>query len=145
VCLLTALSTVNRVVGVFNHTKFPKGPHDHVTDFGNRPRQIQVSDLSLGQRYEPALKLAKLAALGQLEPVYIPCRQQREYRRLVKYRQVVLGRIIRVQNNIRAIFARRGMEMVRGQKAWALERLELIAQHRKPLTNSVRSLRDRTD
>jgi transposase len=82
---------------------------------------------------DDALKLAKLAALGQLVPVYIPCRQQREYRRLVKYRQVVLGRIIRVQNNIRAIFAQRGMEMVRGQKAWALERLELIAQHRKPL------------
>jgi transposase len=82
---------------------------------------------------DDALKLAKLAALGQLVPVYIPCRRQREYRRLVKYRQVVVGRINRVQNNIRAIFAQRGMEMVRGQKAWALERLELIAQHRKPL------------
>jgi transposase len=76
---------------------------------------------------DDALKLAKLTALGQLVPVYIPCRQQREYRRLAKYGQVVLGRINRVQNNIRAIFAQRGMEMVRGQKAWALERLELIA------------------
>jgi transposase len=84
---------------------------------------------------DDALKLAKLAALGQLVPVYIPCRQQREYRRLVKYRQVILGRINRVQNNIRAIFAQRGMEMVRGQKAWALERLELIAQRRKPLAD----------
>jgi transposase len=82
---------------------------------------------------DDALKLAKLAALGQLVPVYIPCRQQREYRRLVKYRQVVLGRINRVQNNIRSIFAQRGMEMMRGQKAWALERYEEIAQHRKPL------------
>jgi len=82
---------------------------------------------------DDALKLAKLAALGQLVPVYIPCRQQREYRRLVKYRQVMVGRINRVQNNIRAIFAQRGMEMVRGQKAWALERLELIAAYRKPL------------
>jgi transposase len=84
---------------------------------------------------DDALKLAKLAALGQLVPVYIPSRQQREYRRLVKYRQVVLGRINRVQNNIRAIFAQRGMEMVRGQKMWALERLELIVQHRKPLAD----------
>ena len=32
---------------------------------------------------DDALKLAKLAALGQLVPVYIPCRSQREYRRLV--------------------------------------------------------------
>ena len=82
---------------------------------------------------DDALKLAKLAALDQLVPVYIPCRQQREYRRLVKYRQVVLGRVNRVQNNIRSIFAQRGMEMMRGQKAWALERYEEIAQHRKPL------------
>ena len=82
---------------------------------------------------DDALKLAKLAALGQLVPVYIPCRPQREYRRLVKYRPVVLGRINRVQNNIRSIFAQRGMEMMRGQKAWALERYEQIAQHRKPL------------
>jgi transposase len=82
---------------------------------------------------DDALKLAKLAALEQRVPVYIPCRQQREYRRLVKYRQVVLGRINRVQNNLRSIFAQRGMEMMRGQKAWALERYEEIAQHRQPL------------
>jgi len=82
---------------------------------------------------DDALKIAKLAALGQLVPVYIPSQQQREYRRLVKYRKVVLGRVNRVQNNIRAIFGQRGMVMVRGQKAWALERLELIAKHRKPL------------
>jgi transposase len=82
---------------------------------------------------DDALKIAKLAALGQLVPVYIPCQQQREYRRLVKYRKVIVWRINKVQNNIRAIFAQRGMEMVRGQKAWALERLDLIAKHRKPL------------
>jgi len=71
---------------------------------------------------DDALKLAKLAALDQLVPVYIPCQQQREYRRLVKYRKVVVGRITRVQNNIRSIFSQRGMTMERGQKAWALER-----------------------
>jgi transposase len=38
-----------------------------------------------------------------------------------------------VQNNIRAIFAQRGIDMVRGQKAWALERHAQIADHRKPL------------
>ena len=57
---------------------------------------------------DDALKLAKLAAVGQLVPVYIPCARQREYRSLVKYRKVVLGRLNRVQNNIRAIFARAG-------------------------------------
>ena len=65
--------------------------------------------------------------------VHIPCQQQREYRRLVKYRKVVLGRVNRVQNNIRAIFGQRGMKMIRGQKAWSQDRLNEIAQHRKPL------------
>jgi len=82
---------------------------------------------------DDALKLAKLAALGQLVPVYIPCERQREYRSLVKYRKVVLGRLNRVQNNIRALFNARGMKMTSGQKAWALERWEQISQHRKPL------------
>ena len=45
---------------------------------------------------DDALKLAKLAAVGQLVPVYIPCQRQREYRSLVKYRKVVLGRLNRV-------------------------------------------------
>ena len=82
---------------------------------------------------DDALKLAKLAAVGQLVPVYIPCARQREYRSLVKYRKVVLGRLNRVQNNIRAMFSARGMGLTSGQKAWALERWEQISQHRKPL------------
>ena len=38
---------------------------------------------------DDALKIAKLAALDQLVPVYIPGREQREFRSLVKYRKVV--------------------------------------------------------
>ena len=83
---------------------------------------------------DDALKIAKLAALDQLVPVHIPCQQQREYRRLVKYRKVVVSRATRVKNNIRSIFAQRGIPMERGQKAWALERLDQISQHRKPLS-----------
>ena len=82
---------------------------------------------------DDALKLAKLAALGQLVPVYIPAQQQREYRRLVKYRKVLTGRVNRIQNNIRAMFMQRGMPMTRGQKAWALQRIDELARHRKPL------------
>ena len=84
---------------------------------------------------DDALKLAKLAALDQLVPVYIPSEQQREYRRLVKYRKVMLGRLNRVQNNIRALFNRRGMSMVSGQKAWTLARWDQISQHRKSLSD----------
>ena len=48
--------------------------------------------------------------------MYIPSKEQREYRRLVKYRKVVLGRMIRIQNNIRASFAQRGIKMERGRR-----------------------------
>ena len=48
---------------------------------------------------DDALKIAKLAALDQLVPVYIPGREQREFRSLVNYRKVVLGRRNRVQNH----------------------------------------------
>ncbi|MHB9068261.1 MAG: IS110 family RNA-guided transposase [Pirellulaceae bacterium] len=82
---------------------------------------------------DDALKLAKLAALEQLVPVYIPSKPQREYRRLVKYRQVLQGRMNRVQNSIRAMFVQRGIPMVRGQQAWARTRWESLAQHRQPL------------
>jgi len=84
---------------------------------------------------DDALKLAKLAALDQLVPVHIPCARHRAYRRLVKYRKVVVGRIVAIKNNIRSLLNQQGLQMMRGQKAWALERLELIEQHRRPLSD----------
>ena len=82
---------------------------------------------------DDALKIAKLAALDQLIPVYMPSERQREYRRLVKYRTVVRARGVRIKNNIRAIFQRRGLAMVAGRNAWSLKRLDQIEQHRNPL------------
>jgi transposase len=84
---------------------------------------------------DDALKIAKLAALDQLVAVYIPGRDQREFRSLVKYRKVVLGRRNRVQNHIRAIFDQRGMSMTRGLKAWTQRRREELTCHSKPLAD----------
>jgi len=84
---------------------------------------------------DDALKIAKLAALDQLVPVYVPGREQREFRSLVKYRKAVLGRRTRVQNRIRAIFAQRGMAMTGGLKAWTLGRREELTCHGKPLAD----------
>jgi transposase len=85
--------------------------------------------------HDDALKIAKLAALDQLVPVYIPGREQREFRSLVKYRKVVLGRRNRVQNHIRAIFEQRGMSMTRGLKAWTQGRRDELTRHNKPLAD----------
>jgi transposase len=53
---------------------------------------------------DDALKLAKLAVLEQINPVYMPAPETRQYRHLVKYRKVVVGRINQVQNTTRALF-----------------------------------------
>jgi transposase len=87
---------------------------------------------------DDALKIAKLAALEQLVPVYIPDREQREFRSLVNYRKVILGRRNRVQNHIRAIFEQRGMSMTRGLKAWTLGRREELTRPTKPLAECAR-------
>lgn len=82
---------------------------------------------------DDALKLAKLAALEQLVPVHIPAQQTREHRWLVKYRKTLQGRINRVQNNVRALFAQHGLRLPFGRRAWSAEGLEGIAQHSRPL------------
>jgi len=82
---------------------------------------------------DDALKIAKLAALDQLIPVYMPSERQREYRRLVKYRTVVRARGVRIKNNIRVIFQRRGLALVSGRAAWSLKQLNHIEKYRKPL------------
>jgi transposase len=82
---------------------------------------------------DDALKLARLAALGQLVPVHIPAEATREHRWLVKYRKTIVGRINRVQNNIRALFGQHGLSLPAGQRAWTAAGFEQIARERRPL------------
>ena len=84
---------------------------------------------------DDALKLARLAALGQLAPVHIPAHPTREHRWLVKYRKTLVGRINRVQNNIRALFVQHGIGMPAGARAWTAAGLEQIADERRPLAD----------
>jgi len=82
---------------------------------------------------DDALKLAKLAALGQLVPVHIPAVATREHRWLVKYRKTVVGRLNRVQNIIRALFAQHGLSLPVRASCWALASLEAMQQQSRPL------------
>ncbi|EKV00203.1 transposase [Leptolyngbya sp. PCC 7375] len=83
---------------------------------------------------DDALKLAKLAALEQINPVYVPAPETRQYRHLVKYRKVVVGRINRVQTAIRALFDQQGVKMPSGQRAWTVQGIDELGQHRRVLT-----------
>jgi transposase len=82
---------------------------------------------------DDALKLAKLAALGQLVPVHIPELATREHRWLVKYRKTIVGRLNRVQNMLRALYLQHGLSLPVGARCWTIASLEAMQSHSKPL------------
>lgn len=84
---------------------------------------------------DDALKLARLAMMGQLKPVHVPTHQGREHRTLVKYRKTLDGRINRIKNSIRSLFANRGLELDRSRRAWSVAGRERINSYRKPLAD----------
>ena len=62
---------------------------------------------------DDALKLAKLAVLGQLPTAHMPSPQQRQRRRLVHYRRVLVDRRTQIKNQIRSIFSQQGLSLPR--------------------------------
>ena len=82
---------------------------------------------------DDALKLAKMAAMGELPTVPMPSREARQYRGLVKYRDRLVGRRTAIQNHIRAVCQAQGVLLPAGHRAWTKEGLTLIATLAKPL------------
>ncbi len=81
---------------------------------------------------EDALKLARLAAVGQLKSTHVPSKESREYRGLIKYRKKLVGYENRIKNSIRSLFMRHGIPISRGEKTWWTGRGQLET-YRKPL------------
>ena len=84
---------------------------------------------------DDALKLTKLAALGQIVPVYIPPAESRQYRQLVNYRKRLVGQVTRTQNKIRAIFNQQGISIAVGSKAWTAAGIEELKKHAQTLSD----------
>lgn len=82
---------------------------------------------------DDALKLAKLASLGQIDRVYMPSSESRQYRQLVKYRKQLISRTTRIQNTIRALFSQQGIVIRSGAQAWTIAGIEHLSQYRKPM------------
>ena len=82
---------------------------------------------------DDALKLARLAAVGQLKATHVPSQKTREYRGLIKYRKQLVGQENRLKNGIRALFLGRGIVISRGKRTWCTGRAQLEA-YRQPLT-----------
>ena len=82
---------------------------------------------------DDALKLAKLAVLGQLPTAHMPSPQQRQRRRLVHYRRVLVDRRTQIKNQIRSIFSQQGLLLPRRGKAWTQVGIKQIAEEARPL------------
>jgi transposase len=83
---------------------------------------------------DDALRLALLAASGQLPTVALPAKAVREQRALIAGRQRLVGRRVAAQNRIRSILVGQGLAMPRGAKAWTAAGLGELAALSRPLT-----------
>jgi transposase len=81
---------------------------------------------------DDALKLARMAAMGELKDVHMPTESHREFRSLVKYRKTLDQRINKMKCAIRAWFVNHGIAIDAGDKAWHTGRTR-IDSFRKPL------------
>ncbi len=81
---------------------------------------------------DDALKLGRMAAMGELKAVHMPSESHREFRSIVKYRKTLDQRINKMKCTIRAWFVNHGISIDAGDKAWHSGR-ERINSFRKPL------------
>lgn len=65
-----------------------------------------------------ALKLARLAALNQLQEVYVPAVEVRQWRALIAFRQQLVRRRTKIKNHIRDLLVSEGQLLPRGAKCW---------------------------
>jgi transposase len=82
---------------------------------------------------DDALKLAKLTVLGQLPTAHMPSPAQRQRRRLVHHRRVLVERRTAVKNQVRSIFSQQGMQLPPRGRAWTRQGVAQIAAHARPL------------
>jgi transposase len=82
---------------------------------------------------DDALKLARLTVMGQLPTAHMPAPAQRQRRRLVHYRRVLVERRTAVKNHVRSIFSQQGMQLPPRGKAWTKLGVQQIALHARPL------------
>ena len=84
---------------------------------------------------DDSLKLARMAASKELNPVHMPTPEKREWRSLIKFRKSLVHRVNRVRCSIRSLFVNHGITIDRTVKLWASGR-ESVNEYRKPSTNA---------
>jgi transposase len=82
---------------------------------------------------DDALKLARLAAVGEVQGVPVPPRAVRQWKSLIGLRKRLVSERARGQNRIRGLLVGQGLPAPAGAKAWTELGLAGIAQFARPL------------
>jgi transposase len=85
---------------------------------------------------DDALKLAKLVALQQLPTVHMPSPQQRQRRRLVHYRRVLVERRTAIMNQVRSIYSQQGLSLPKKARCWTKAGIEQLTKEAKELSDT---------
>jgi transposase len=84
---------------------------------------------------DDALKLARLAAVGEVQAVPVPPRAVRQWKSLIGLRKRLVAERVRGQNRIRGLLVCQGLPAPSGAKAWTELGLAGIGQHAWPLAD----------
>jgi transposase len=83
---------------------------------------------------DDALKLARMADRCELPTVHMPSPQQRQRRRLVHHRRVLVQRRTQIKNQVRSIYSQQGLLLPRGTKCWTSIGLKQIRTEARSLS-----------
>src|SRR5262245_42191198 len=84
---------------------------------------------------DDARKLARLAAVGEVEGVPVPPRAVRQWKSLIGLRKRLVSERVRSQNRIRGLLVSQGLPAPMGAKAWTALGLAGIGQFAQPLAD----------
>ena len=82
---------------------------------------------------DDAIKLAKMALLGELPTVHMPSAERRQKRRLILHRRSLVERRTQCKNAIRSIYSQQGLPLPRGTKCWTKAGIEQLREDSKSL------------
>ena len=84
---------------------------------------------------DDALKLARLAAVGEIDGVPVPPRAIRQWKSLIGFRKRLVSERVRCQNRVRGLLVCQGLPAPLGAKAWTALGLAGIGQFAQPLAD----------
>ncbi len=83
---------------------------------------------------DDSLKLAKLAATGQLPLVHVPELAVRQHRSLIKYRHALIDRRTGIKNTIRSLLDAQGLSLPGRSRGWTIASINELKALSRPLS-----------